>query len=119
MANDKTNFNMQLTTTQREIMDFVTEVVFDGYGYSKAEVVNLLFKNNALNYLSMSIEPHEMSDEIVLALLLQAKRTKDVDSIAFTGVELYEKLIAINKKKGLDTSYNEELLKEYKEREVK
>lgn len=119
MGKDRTNFNMQLTMTQREIMDFVTEIAFDGYGYSKAEVVNLLFKHNALNYLNMGIEPHDISDEMLLELLWEQKKSKDLDLIAIMGLAQYENITAKSKEKGLDTSYHEELIEKYKEREVK
>lgn len=114
MSNDKTNFNMQLTTTQKQIMDFVTEVVFEGYNYSKADMVSLFFKNNAIEYLHLGIEPHSISDEMLLALLLDEKKTKDLDLVSIIGVEQFEKLIADAKGKGMDTTYNEELIKEYK-----
>lgn len=114
MANDKTNFNMQLTTTQKQIMDFVTEVIFEGYNYSKADMVSLLFKNSAIEYLHLGVEPYSISDEMLLALLLEEKKRKDLDLVAVIGVDQFEKLIADAKEKGLDTSYNEELIKEYK-----
>ena len=114
MANDKTNFNMQLTQTQKEIMDFVTEVIFDGRNYSKADTVIHLFRNVALNYLGFDDLKGRFSDESLLSFLKQYKFQEDLNLIAMIGIERYEKFIEDSKEKGLNTSYNEELLKEYK-----
>lgn len=118
MANDKTNFNMQLSITQKDIMDFVTEVIYGDYGFSKADAVIDLFRNSALNYLGLEFDGR-INDEMIYQLLLEQKRSKDLDLISFMGLAQYEKITANSKEKGLDISYHEGLIKEYKEREVK
>ena len=114
MIKEKTNFNMQLTVTQRKIMDFITEVVFEGTNYSKADTVNELFRNAALNYLCIEDENCRIDDETLFALLQEEKMTKDLDLISVVGAEKFENAIKENKSKGIDTSYYEKLLNRYK-----
>lgn len=111
----KTNFNMQLTDTEKEIMDFVRDVVFQGCNFSKADMVSVLVKNSAINYLGYNMEFHEVSDEELLTLLKQRKREEDKKLIFFIGVEKYRNLIEDYKKEYPegDSSYMESLLKEY------
>lgn len=113
MGKDKTNFNMQLTPTQKEIMDFVTEVIFDGHNYSKADTVIELFRNSAIDYLGINYDGR-FDDETLLSLLKEEKFRQDLDLVAVIGTERFEKFINESKEKGMDTSYNEELLKAYK-----
>lgn len=111
----KTNFNMQLTDTEKEIMDFVTDVVFQEYNFSKADMVSVLFKNSAINYLGYDIQWHDISDEELLTLLKQHKREEDKKLIIFLGAEKYKSLIDDFKKNypDQDPTYMEGLLKEF------
>lgn len=111
----KTNFNMQLTDTQQEIMDFVTEFVYQGYDFSKAAMVSVLFKQAGLNYLGFNIDWYNISDEELLTLLKARKREEDKKLIFFMGVDKYKTLIEDYKKEfpERDTSYMENLLIEY------
>lgn len=120
MANDKTNFNMQLTTTQKEIMDFVTEVVYEGYNFSKADTVIELFRDRAIGYLGINFDGR-LNDDTLLALLKEEKKEHDFSMIRTLGADKFEKLIATSKSTypNRDFSQMEELLNEYKEREVK
>ena len=110
----KTNFNMQLTVTQRKIMDFITEVVFEGTNYSKADAVNELFRGAALKYLCIEDENCRIDDETLFALLQEEKMTKDLDLFSVIGAEKFENAITENKSKGIDTDYYEKLLIRYK-----
>jgi hypothetical protein len=106
----KTNFNMQLSDTQKEIMDFTTDVIFNGQ-FSKAGVVLELFKSEALNYLSYPADC-DLSDEIILSALLSHKREEDSKLIGFLGTAQYRKVVDEFKKNypDSDSSYQEQLL---------
>lgn len=107
---EKTNFNMQLSVTQKEIMDFVSEVIFENT--SKADTINELFRNAAFNYLGIE-ENIKIDDITLLSLLKEEKLSKDLDMISMIGVEKFANAINENKSKGLDTSYYEKLLDKY------
>jgi hypothetical protein len=115
MAKDRTNFNMQLTTTQKEIMDFATEVIYVDYGFSKADTVIELFRKCALDYLGMNFE-NRIDDETLLYLLKDQKRFEDMGIIRAVGIEKYQALIDESKLKNpnLDYSYMESLLEDFK-----
>lgn len=112
----KTNFNMQLTDTEKEIMDFVTEVIFQEYNSSKADVVSMLFKRTALNYLGMNDDDWcSISDEMLLTMLKSHKRCEDMRIISIIGAEKYKALIEDYKKEypKEDSAYMEGLLEDY------
>jgi hypothetical protein len=109
-----TNFNMKLTDTEKEIMDFVTEVIHGGR-YSKSDLVIELFKQNALYYLGLPEEAVGIYDEVLLSALKKKKMDEDITMINMVGVEQYRKLIEDYKiKYGADSSaYLESCLAEY------
>ena len=115
----KTNFNMQLTETQREIMDFVTDVIYAQYEHSKAEMVNMFFKNACFGYLpflqSEDCEHFNISDEELLSYLKQEKKEKDMTMIRMVGTAKFRVWIEDCKVKypEIDNSYNEQLLAEF------
>lgn len=113
----KTNFNMQLTDTEKEIMDFVTEVVYQEYNFSKADMVSMLFKNSAINYLQLGVEPHQISDEELLALLKYQKRETDKTNARMIGIDQYRTIIStfIQQYPDFDPSYMQGILKEIEE----
>lgn len=115
MAKDRTNFNMQLTMTQKEIMDFVTEVIYGDYGFSKADAVIELFRQSAIDYLGMDFK-NRVDDEILLYLLKDQKRFEDMGIIRTLGPEKYQALIDESKavNPNIDYSYMESLLEDYK-----
>lgn len=103
----KTNFNMQLTDTQKELMDFSVDVIFSEYKFSKANLVSMLVKKSALDYLNMFDEKtlFEISDEQLLFLLKQEKRNKDMHFINMIGLEKYKAMIKEGKEKYPDSDY--------------
>lgn len=118
----KTNFNMQLTNTQKEIMDFSVDVIFAEYKFSKANLVSMLIKKSALDYLNLFDEKllFDISDEQLLLLLKQQKRDKDMDLISMLGLEKYKSMIKEGKEKYPDSdfTYMENLVKEYENKGV-
>jgi hypothetical protein len=114
----KLTFTMQITDTEKDIMEFVTEVCFQENNFSKADVVSALFKQHALNYLNMNISFNDISDEEILTLLKSAKRDKDSLLVRFLGTDKYKDLIEQYKKEypNGDSSYMEELLADYIQR---
>ena len=116
MGKDKTNFNMQLTTTQKEIMDFVTEVIFGDYSFSKADSVIELFRNCSIDYLGMDFK-NRIDDETLLYLLKEQKRFQDMQLITtLGGPERFQAFIDESKinNPDVDVSYFESLLEDYK-----
>lgn len=113
----KTNFSMQLTDTEKEIMDFVAEVVFSGYDFSKAGMVSFLVKEAAINYVGLDDADFisgKISDEFLLSMLKARKRDKDMTMINFMGVRQFRIFIEECKKNpSMDAVYFEELLEEY------
>jgi len=109
----KTNFNMQITDTQKDIMDFITDVVFFDQ-ISKAGVVMELFREKAYSYLNFPDDTN-LSDEMILSALLSNKREEDSRLIGVIGTLQYRKLIDEYKQKYVDgdSSYMEKLLEEY------
>lgn len=119
----KTNFNMQLTDTEKEIMDFVTDVIYADFGYSKADVVSALFRSRAIDYLVENpadgfeeefFGASNMSDESLMVLLKQKKREEDKALIYGLGVIKYRSMIEKFKTDypNNDCSLMEELLEE-------
>lgn len=119
----KTNFSMQITETQKDIMDFATEVIFDQYEFSKAEMVFYLVKKSALDYVGIPIdELFSISDEILYSMMREKKFDEDMKIITFCGgVDKFRATIERHKKEypGVDCSHFEELLAEYIKREGK
>jgi hypothetical protein len=113
----KTNFNMQLTDVQKEIMDFVTEVIYSDYNYSKAEVVLELFREAGIQYLGLPEEAIGNDDDILLFSLKEEKMNKDVSTISFFGAEQYKAFIEDSKAKGNNVEYLEKCLAEFLKRE--
>jgi len=115
----KTNFNMQLTDEEKEIMDFAVDVIFSEYALSKADLVSMLVKQTAIDYLHMDIEWHQISDEQLLVLLKHEKRSSDFAFLQMVGVDKFKIMLEDFKKKypDKDNSYNEELLAEYIEQQ--
>jgi len=113
----KTNFNMQITETQKEIMDFVTDVVYFDQ-MSKAGVVVQLFRERAYSYLSLDSLDIDLSDEMLLSALLSQKKEEDSRLIGVMGTSQYRKLIDEFKQKYVDydCSYMEQLLKDFVEK---
>jgi hypothetical protein len=109
-----TNFNMKLTDTEKEIMDFVTEVIHGGR-YSKADLVIELFKQQALDYLDLPEEAIGIYDEVLLSALKKKKMDEDITMVSMVGVEQYKKLIKDYKEKYGENSaeYLEACLAEY------
>lgn len=91
MSKDYTNFNMRITNTQKDIMDFVENVIHEGI-YSKSALILNYFRNNAFGYLGFNDEVN-LTDEMLLTLLVEKKKEKDFDMIRFVGVENYKKMI--------------------------
>ena len=118
-TNNTTNFNMKLTDTEKEIMDFVTEVIHSGR-YSKADLVVELFKQNALHYLGLPDDAIAGDDKFLLSLLKEHKRDEDITMIKMIGIDKYKALIENYKKEyGEDSSkYLEECLVEYERRQI-
>lgn len=116
MGKDKTNFNMQLTTTQKDIMDFVTEVIYGDYGFSKADTVIELFRQSAIDYLGIDFK-NRIDDETLFYLLKEYKRGEDMQLITtLGGPERFQSFIdesKANNPEG-DFSYFESLLEDYK-----
>lgn len=110
----KTNFNMQLTETQKNIMDFTAGVIFEDR-LSKASVVMELFRNCALSYLDFPDDCGDLSDEFLYSMLLSRKKEEDSKLIGFMGTFAYKKLIDGFKKADVnyDSSYQDELLEDY------
>lgn len=98
-----TNFNMKLTDTEKEIMDFVAEVIYYG-DYSKSDLVIELFKQAAINYLGLPEEAKGIYDEVLLSALRKKKMDEDIAMINMVGAEQYKKLIEDYKEKyGIDS----------------
>jgi len=119
----KTNFNMQLTETQKELMDFVTNVIYAEYEYSKAEMVNMFFKNACFGYVPFLQDEDgdrlNISDEELLSYLKQEKREKDMNLIRMVGTNKYRIMLEDFKKNypDYDNSYTEQLFAEFIEKE--
>jgi len=115
MGKDKTNFNMQLTTTQKDLMDFVTEVIYGDYSFSKADTVIELFRNRAIEYLGMEFK-NRIDDETLLYLLKGQKRDEDMSLVKTLGVDKFQALIDESKlnNPNVDYSYMEGLLEDFK-----
>lgn len=110
----KTNFNMQLTDTEKEIMDFVTDVIFEGT-YSKAQLVLDFFKEKAIDYLGLPEEAMGLYDEVLLSSLKKHKFDNDVDMVGMVGIDKFKAFISDYKSKNADNdaSYFEKCLAEY------
>lgn len=110
----KTNFNMQLTLTEKEIMNYVTDVIYGDFNYSKADIVSILFKKAAIQYLNYGFDWNDISDEELLIMLKQKKKDDDKSVIHFIGTEQYKQMIEKFKVEypENDTSYMEMLLSE-------
>lgn len=91
MSTNYTNFNMRITDTQKDIMDFVCDVIHDGL-YSKSALVLKYFRDNAFGYIGFE-DNVTISDEMLLTLLFERKKEKDFDMIRVVGVENYKKMI--------------------------
>lgn len=117
----KTNFNMQLTDEEKEIMDFAVEVIFKEYGFSKADMVSMLVKQSALVYLNMDIEHYQLSDDFLLTLLYKQKMDDDFAMIQMVGVEKYKTFVSSAKEKDstFDAHYWDNLIKQCEQLEVK
>lgn len=114
----KTNFNMQLSDTQKEIMDFVTDIIYEELGQpTKASVVNILFKQAAIDYLGFDFEWYQVSDEQVMSMLKSKKFETDIHLIGVIGADKYRETIEAYKKSypDYDPSYMESLLSQYLE----
>ena len=113
----KTNFNMQLTDTQKEIMDFVTDVIFDS-NYSKAQLVLEFFEERALNYLDIpSTEVGRIYDDVLLSALKKHKFDDDVRMVGIVGVDKFKASIEDGKSSNTDVTYFEKLLSTYEEKQ--
>lgn len=113
----KVSYSMMITEAQKDIMDFVVDVVEDGV-YSKAHLVMESFVTRAKGYCGLP-DDLIMSDEMLLSALKSSKRLSDYNMIPIVGVENYKKMI----KEGIDNGtlsdvaveYMNELLEEFKE----
>ncbi|KOA74567.1 hypothetical protein ADU78_10390 [Clostridium botulinum] len=107
-----TFFNMKMTKTQKEILDFVTEVIYDD-SKSKAGVINDLIKQQAINYVfGIGSEDFNLSDDALLALIKQEKRNRDIQTIRTIGIDKI-KIMVEQKVEGYE--YFEELIKHMEE----
>lgn len=116
---DGTFFNMKLTQTQKEIMDFIASEIYGGNS-SKASVVIDLVRNKAYEYLNFG--DVNFSDEMLLLALLNNKKEKEMLLIQTVGVDNYKKMIEEYKEKhgySDDVKIHEELVKEYEEKSIK
>ena len=115
MGKDKTNFNMQLTITQKELMDFVTEVIYGDYSFSKADTVIELFRNRAIEYLGIEFTSR-IDDATLLYLLKGQKRDEDMGLVKMLGADKFQALIDESKlnNPNIDYSYMEGLLEDFK-----
>ena len=113
---DNTFFNMKLSKTEKEIMDFVSTFAMD-YPMSKAQMVLEFVKDYAIGYLDLPIDTEEikksMSDEMLLAALIKKLKEKNKQKLIMMidgcGLDFVEH--EINKTK--DPIFME-LLEEYK-----
>lgn len=107
-----TFFNMKMTIAQKEILDFVTEVIYDE-SKSKAGVINDLIKQQAINYVfGASSDDFNLSDDALLALIKQEKRSRDIKTLMVIGVDKIKTMVN-QKVEGYE--YFEELLKHMEE----
>lgn len=120
----KTAFSMQLTDTQKKIMDYVTSEIFGEEGLSKANVVLKLIREVCWNHLGfttnqggthdINTSTSELDDEL-LKKIEEKEIANEIRIIEFMGIEQCEKFIEENKKKNIDCSRFESVLKKYKE----
>lgn len=90
---DKTLFSMQITQTQRDIIDYVKEIRFGGQ-CSTAFYLTQLAVEDALSILGLPAElSDELSDENVLQELKDKIRLEQISMIESIGEERYKKLV--------------------------
>lgn len=87
----KVQFSMMVTETQKEIMDFVVETIEDGI-YTKAQYVMSRFTDVAKGYCSLP-EDYNLTPEMLLSAMKEAKRSKDSIMVGVVGVDNYKQLI--------------------------
>jgi hypothetical protein len=91
MAKNKTFFNMQMTETQREILD---RLIYNDFpGMSVAGYISFLIKERAHNVLGLDVERDDFSFEVLLEFFKKEQMEKEERIKAMLGEEQYNKMI--------------------------
>ena len=88
----KVQFSMMVTETQKEIMDFVVDII-EGGKYSKAQFTMEHFIDYAKGYCGMP-DGYNLSPKMLLSSLKEAKKRKDSVMVGVIGIENYRKFIS-------------------------
>lgn len=89
----KTLFSMQMTETQKEIMEYLIEFRHQGQG-SKANYINQLILGDAMEFLGLPLNfMNELKEEDILQELKEHAAEEQRKIIAFIGEDKYNKLM--------------------------
>lgn len=94
---NKTYFNMQMTETQKDIMDLMIDYTYNGAKVSKASYIWDLIYNHAMQFLCFP-EELKLTDDIILQELLEKKQDEQEMIKKMIGEEKYNDLIEKYKK---------------------